>query len=399
MRIPTIIAAIAVVLAMAAPSSAPAQELRIGLVTTLSGGGALLGQELQRGFELGMAHQGWSENGDELAGVPTRVFVEDDQQEPEVALRAANRLVRENEVHILGGVIWSNVLMALRNPVVDSRTILMSMNAGASPIAGQLCSQYFISTSWQNDTWSESMGQLMNDEDIGTVFILVPNYQAGKDNVEGFQRRFNGEVIGRSLYPLGNRDFQAEISRIRDAGPEAVFAFAPGGDGIAFMKQWASSGASDEIRLYTVFTVNWLTLRPIGEDAIGTFHVNFWNVDLENDANARFVRDFIARHERNPSHFAAQAYDAAALIASGVRAVDGDVEDTLALNRAMRQADFESVRGPFEFNVNGMPIQNFYKRTVVADDSGNPVIRTTGVVYNDYRDSYADACPSRQHLE
>jgi branched-chain amino acid transport system substrate-binding protein len=372
-------------------------ELRIGFMTTLSGGAAIIGEQMQNGFNIGLQHQGWNEDGDELGGVPTRVLVGDDQRRPDAAVQVVNRWLREDRVHIVGGIIWSNILLAVRNPVVNNRTILMSMNAGAAPMFGRQCSRYFISTAWNNDVNPEASGQLMNDDGVTNFYALAPNYQAGKDMIEGVKRTFNGEIVGQSLFPLGNRDFQAEIARIRSANPEAVFVFAPGGMGISFMNQWAASGAAESIRLYTVFTVDYLSLPAIGENAIGTWHTNYWDPNSDNERNQRFIRDYIAAHGSHPSHYAAQAYDAPGLIASGVEAVNGDLSDPIALMRAMRAANYESIRGPYSYDWNGGPIQNYYKRSVVRDSTGIR-IRTDGIVFTDRRDSYRNECPRRERL-
>jgi branched-chain amino acid transport system substrate-binding protein len=394
----TIMATAAAALLMAGAAQAQDNELRIGFMTTLSGGAAIIGKDMENAFKLGLEHQGWTEDGDSLGGVPTKVLIGDDQRKTDVAVQLANRWVREERVHILGGIIWSNILMSVRNPVVNSRTILMSMNAGAAPMSGRQCSRYFISTSWNNDQPPEASGQLMNDDGIKNVYALAPNYQAGKDMIAGMRRTYKGEVVGQALFPLGNSDFQAEISRVRAAAPEAVFIFAPGGMGINFMKQWAASGAGESIELYTVFVVDYLTIKPIGESAVGTWHTNFWDPNAEIEANQRFIRDYIAKYGRHPSHYGAQSYDAPALIASAVKATGGDLSDPIALMREMRKANFPSIRGEYSYNWNGTPIQNFYKRSVVKDATGNLRIRTDGIVLANHRDAYANRCPRRERL-
>jgi branched-chain amino acid transport system substrate-binding protein len=392
-----LLTATAVAVAMAAGSAGAQQELRIGYMTTLTGGGAVPGEEMKRGWDIGLEHQGWTEDGDELGGVPTRIMVGDDQLRPEAALQVVQRWLRQDNVHIVSGIIWSNVAMAVAPRVFDARRILLITNAGASPLHGRQCNRYYITTSWNNDQNAEATGQLMNDDDIQQVFALAPNYQAGKDNVDGMRRTFDGEVVGQALYPLNTTDFQAELARIREASPEAVWTFSPGAWGIAFMRQWAASGLGENIRLYTTFTVDPLTLGPVGEAAVGTYHTNFYSWDLDNEPNQRFVQAFIAAHGRPPSMFAAQAYDAPALIASAVRAVDGNVDDIAGMMRAMRQGQIESVRsgGPIQYNVNGVPIQDWYKREVRMGANG-PEVRVTGLVFANRRDAYYEQCPRRE---
>jgi branched-chain amino acid transport system substrate-binding protein len=388
-----------VVLATAAfvliAGSASAEELRIGYMNTFSNP---LGKDQLAGWKLGLANQGWKKDGDLLGGVPTKVFYCDDQRKPDVGVTCAKRFVEQDKVQIVAGITWSNILNAVRNPVVRNKVILMSTNAGSSRLAGTACSKYFISTSWQNDNTPEAMGQLMREEKLNDVFLMSANYQAGKDMMAGFRRYYKGRIKGQLLYKLGNRDFQSELTRVRAAQPSAVFIFAPGPMGIAFMKQWAASGLGKKIKLYTVFTVDNLMLKPIGKNAIGTFHTNYWDPDSKNPANVKFLKDFQAANGRLPSHFAAQAYDAPALIASAVKAVGGKVNNTLALKKAMLQANYDSIRGKYRYNFNGMPIQNYYKREVVAGPGGKPEIHTTGIVFTNHADAYAKRCKRSERM-
>jgi branched-chain amino acid transport system substrate-binding protein len=385
--------------AMTATATLAQAELRIGFLTTLSGRGAIPGEELKRGWDLGLEHQGWTKNGDKLGGVETTIEVGDDKLNPQEGVKVVTKWLRQDNVHMVTGIIWSNVLMAIAPQVFQARKILLVQNAGAAPLHGRMCSRYFITTSWNNDQNSEATGQLMNDDGIKTVFAVAANYQAGKDNVTGMSRTFNGKVIGQALYELNTSDFQAEISRIREANPEAVWVFAPGGWSIPFMRQWAASGLGDKIRLYSTFTVDPLSLGAIGEAAVGTFHTNQYSWDLQNEPNKKFVDAFIAKHGRPPSMFAAQAYDAPALIASAVEATGGKVDNTMAMMRAMRKGQIKSVRsgGPIEYNVNGVPIQDWYKREVLMGANG-PEVRVTGVVFANRKDSYWKECPRREWI-
>ncbi len=386
---------VAIAAALLVAGSASANELRIGYMNTMK---HPLGKEQMRGWKLGLAAAGWKKNGDKLGGVPTRIFYCDDQRKPDVGISCAKRFVEQDKVQIVAGITWSNILNAVRNSVVRNKVILMSTNAGSSKLAGRNCSKYFISSSWQNDQIPEAMGQLMNEDKLTNVFLMSANYQAGKDMLAGFKRYYKGKIKGQLLYKLGNRDFQSELTRVRAAKPESVFIFAPGPMGIAFMKQWAASGLGKTIKLYSVYSINNLTLKPIGKRAIGTYHTNFWDTDSKNPVNVKFIATFKAKFGRPPSYTAVQAYDAPGLIASGVRGVGGNVENTLALMKAMRKANYASVRGKYSYNVNGMPIQNFYKRVVLAGADGKPFIKTVGVVFVNHKDAYAKDCKKSEQL-
>lgn len=383
-------------IAIALPAAASAQELRLGFLNTTSGPGAIIGRHMENGWKLGLEHQGWTKDGDKLGGVPTKVVYGDDQQKVEVGLAETDRMIKAAKVHIIAGNIWSNVMMAVQKPAIDAKVGVISTNAGPSPLAGAACSPYFISTSWSNDDMPEAMGKVLSDAPIERLWLMAPNYQAGKDALAGFERTYKGKgkIVDRTLFKLGESDFQADISKVRAGNVDAVFLFAPGAMGVAFMKQWAASGANQRIKLYDVFTVNWVTLGPIGEAAIGSYHTNFWDADAATPANQKFIKGYVAKLGHRPSHFAAQSYDAATLIAAAVAKVGRTTDDVLALMKAMRKTAFPSVRGPFAYNVNGLPIQDFYLREVVKDAAGKPTIKTVRTVFTAHKDSYWEQCPA-----
>ncbi len=337
--------------------TAAAQELRLGYINTFTGGGAVPGIEGTNAWKIGLQHEGWTKDGDKLGGVPMRLFEGDDQQKPDVAVKEAEKMIKEHRVHIVAGFMWSNTLMAAQKSIVESNTGLLITNAGASPMAGEQCNAHVVSTSFQNDQFTESLGKLLTEEKIDSIFLMAPNYQAGKDLVNGLKRTLKGaKIVDETYFKLGETDYQADISKIRAAKPSALFVFAPGAMGGAFMKQWAASGAGKDIKLYTSNTVDWLTLPAIGDAAIGSFHALHWNTDLDNEANKRFVKDYVAKHGQKPSNYAAQGYDAARLVGATMRALNGKFDNALAIMKAMRKTKYDFVRGPYTYNVNGIPI-------------------------------------------
>ena len=384
---------------IAAAAGAAAEDFKIGFITTLSGPGAGPGTEMQKGFTVGLKHEGWAKDGDKLSGVPTKVIWGDDQQKPDAGVREADKLLDQEKVNVLAGVVWSNVALAIYPKVMAKRIPYVVTNAGASQFAGEMCSPLLTSTSWNNDEVPEALGQRMNQDKVASIYLLAPNYQAGKDMVTGLKRTLKGpKIVGEDYFKLGETDYQVNISKARASGAKAVFIFAPGGMGVAFFKNWQASGAAKDIKLYTAFTVDWSTLPAIGEAALGTYHTMFWNVDLDNTTNKTFVKDFVAANGRNPSHYAAQAYDGARIIAAGLKATGGKFDDGPALAKAIRKAKFESVRGPFAYNVNGMPIQNFYLREVVKGADGKPAIVTRGAIFQSHKDAYWEKCPADKRL-
>jgi branched-chain amino acid transport system substrate-binding protein len=381
--------------ALLVPGLAPAQELRVGYINTFTGGGAVPGVEGTNAWKIGLEHEGWTKDGDKLGGVVTRIFYGDDQQKPDVAVREAEKMIKEYRVHLVAGFMWSNTLMAAQKSIVESKTGLLILNAGASPMAGAACSPYVVSTSFQNDQFTEALGKLLTDEKIGSIYLMAPNYQAGKDLVNGLKRTLKGpKIVGETFFKLGETDYQADISKVRSLKPTALFVFAPGAMGGAFMKQWQASGAGKEVKLYTSNTVDWLTLPAIGDAAIGSFHALHWNTDLPYPANEKFWKAYVAKHGQKPSNYAAQAYDGARILAATMRAMKGQFKDPLEIMKAMRKVKYDSVRGPYTYNVNGMPIQNFYKQEVIRGKDGKPDIVTRGIIFANYKDSYWEQCPA-----
>jgi branched-chain amino acid transport system substrate-binding protein len=388
----TAAAIIAIAPGVSAEEPRGANELRIGFVNTDTGSGAILGQHFRRGWLLGLEHQGWMKDGDRLGGVATRIFYGDDQLKPETGLRAAEKMLTADRVHIVAGFIWSNVLLAAQQMVFERKVLLVSVNSGSAALAGKQCNPLFVSTGFQADQNSEAMGELVQRDGIKSVYLMVPNFQAGKDQIKSFLLRYKGKIAGQTLFKLGEADFQADLAQVRGAKPEALFVFAPGAMGIAFMKQWASSGLAESVRLYPIWMIDYLTLPAIGATALGTVHTNHWDPDSAEPRNQRFVRAYLAKHGAMPSHFVAQAYDGAAAIAGAVAATGGRIDDAAALARAIRKGGLASVRGNLKYNVNGFLVQPHYRRAAVKDDSGKIVIRTLGKVF-EQPDVYGPDCP------
>ncbi len=387
----------AAALALAAlPASA--KELRIGFLNTTSGPGAIVCCHLERGWLLGLEHEGWKKDGDRLGGVPTRIFYADDQTKPDVAVKEVEKFIKQDKVQIVSGIIWSHVLLAVQKPIFDANVMLFSGNAGATPLAGELCNPRFATVSFVNDQVAEAMGILANRDKLKSVFAMAPNYQAGKDVVSGFERKYTfGKIADRSLYKMNESDFQADLSKIRAVKPDAVFLFAPGAMGIAFMKQWVAAGLNKEVKLYAMWTISHVTLPAIGDAAVGAIMADHWNSELDNPRNKRFIKDYLAKWNEHPSHFAVTAYDVAAPLARGIKAVSGKVDDTAALARAIRTGPIESVRGDLKFNANGFPIQPMWKLEVVKGADGKPFFKGIEKIV-EAPDTYVEKCPAAKRI-
>jgi branched-chain amino acid transport system substrate-binding protein len=375
--------------ALAALTSAAnaADKLTIGFMTTLSGPGAVIGVELRDGMLIAMDHLN-----KKVGGLPTNVIVEDDQQKPDVARQLVNKFQKSDRIDVAAGFSFSNLMLAVYGPLTQAGTVTISSNPGPSQIAGKECSPYFFSTSWQGDSWAEAMGAYLQKKGVQNIYLIAPNYAAGKDVLTGFKRFYKGSVAGEVYTPLSQLDFSAELAQIRATNPSAVFAFFPGGLGIQFVKQYSQAGLKDKFTLYTSYTIDNTTLPAIGEDAVGLINTTFWNAGADNPVTKKFVADFQAKFGRPPAEYAAQAYDTIMLLDSAVKAVNGKIEDKPAFLAAIKKADFKSVRGAFRFNTNGFPIQDYFQGRVVKGEDGKPSIKIEDIALKDHGDAYASEC-------
>ena len=384
---------LALLAAVVASVPAAAQELRIGFLNTTSGNIAIVGRHMENGWKLGLAAEGWTKDGDRLGDVATRIFYADDQGKTDVGVRETERMISENRVQIVAGVLAANIVMAVHKTVFDAKVTLLATNAGPSPLAGPLCNPLFVSASFMGDLNAEATGELATRDGIKTIVLMAPNYQAGKDMIAGFKRTYKGIVAGEILFKFGETDYQADFSKARAAAPQAVFVFAPGGMGVSFLKQWATSGLRESVKLYTLYVVDNATLPAIGEAAIGSVHTGHWNPDLDNPRNREFIRAYVAKYNHLPAMYAAQGYDGARAIAAAVRTLGGKVDDPAAFATAIRKSGLASVRGDLKYNVNGFPIQPYWKIEVVAGPDGKPMKRGRDIVF-EKPDSLWEKCPA-----
>ncbi len=369
----------------ALPGPATADTVKVGFLTTLSGSGGAIGVQMKNAVELAMDHLDGK-----LGGRDAEVIIVDDQRKPDVAKQLTNRLLKQDRVDVVAGVIWSNLLLTIHKQVTRADKLLISSNAGPSVAAGKGCHQNFFSMSWQNDQTPEALGQYVQDAGIKEIYTLSPNYQAGKDMVAGIKRNFKGKIVGEVYTKLGQSDFQAELSALRAAKPEATFIFQPGGMGINFVKQWHQAGLGRVSKLYSVFSVDAVTLPAIKASALGTISTQTWSPDLDNPMNAKFVADYKAKHGAYPSFYAAQSYDTIMAIDHAI-SVSGST-DTAAMRAVLAKGDIPTTRGELKMNSNHFPIQNIYLREVVEDADGVYTTRIIDTAFKNHGDSYAHEC-------
>lgn len=366
-------------LSLALAGGAFAEPVKVGLITTLSGGGATLGIDTRDGFLLGLKQAGATD---------VEVIVEDDQQKPDVAVQLADKMIQSEKVDVLTGIVWSNLAMAVVPAAVGQGKFYLSTNAAPSQLAGAGCNPLYFSVSYQNDNLHEAAGAYATDAGYKKVFIMAPNYPAGKDSLAGFKRYFKGDVVEEVYTQVGQTDYAGEIAQIRASGADAVFFFLPGGMGISFMKQYADSGV--EVPLVgPAFSFDQNILQAAGKAALGVHNTANWSKDIDNEANKAFVEAYKAEYDRLPSIYSSYGYDTANLLLSAMKTAD--VKDADAFRAALAKADFASVRGKFSFGPNQHPIQDIYVREVVEED-GILTNRIVSTALTDRADAYAAEC-------
>ncbi len=382
-------AAAALSIGLASFPAGAADAVKIGFVSTLSGPSAALGVDIRDAFMLAVKM-----NGGKLGGLPAEVLIGDDQFKPDVGKQLFEKNIKRDRVDFMTGVVFSNVLLAGLPEAQRAETFYISPNAAPSPLAGARCSPWFFASAWPNDAYHEAAGQYATNKGFKRVYLLAPNYQAGKDSLAGFKRMFKGVVANEVYTNLGQLDYSTEIAAIRAAKPEALYVFLPGGMGINFIKQFVGAGLSKDTVLVTPgFGSDQDVIRPVGDAMAGIFDTAHWAMDLDNEANRKFVAAFEKEYNRLPSVFAAQGYDTALMIDAAVRDVKGNLKDKAAVRKALMKANFKSVRGELKFNTNQFPIQNYYLRVITRDSKGRLVNKTLGEpILKMHGDAYVQDC-------
>ena len=379
---------------MAFGPAVAAEKVKIGFVTTITTPAGVIGKDMVDAVNLAM-----EDIGGKMAGLDVELIVEDDGFKPAIGKQKTDKLVKQDKVQFVTGFIWSHVLLASQKSALGAGKFLISSNAGPSQMAGKLCHKNFFSTSWQNDQTPMAMGEVLNLNNVKSLYVMAPNYAAGKNMVAGVTRTFKGKIVGKDLTKWGKDaqlDFSAELAKAKASGAEGIFVFYPGKAGGAFIKQYAQAGLQGKIPLYSVFTVDSIALPKLQKakmnGVMGSVMTQFWAPDLDTPQNKKFVSGFKKKYGRYPSFYAAQSYDTIFLIKSAVEAVKGDLSNKDGMRAAMEKANFPSVRGKFSYGNNHFPIQNFYSREVVKDSDGVWTTSVREVVLKNHQDTYAKDC-------
>jgi len=389
-----LIRTILIAVAMITTSMAQAESVKIGFVTTLTTPAGVIGEDMKNSVAIALDHLG-----NKMGNLDVELIMEDDGFKPDIGKQKTDKLVKQDDVDFVAGYIWSHVLLASAKSVLDADKFLISANAGPSQMAGKRCHKNFFSTSWQNDQTPMALGEHLNQVGVKSIYIMSPNYAAGKDMANGVENTFKGEIKGKDLTKWGadaQLDFSAELAKAKASGAEALFVFYPGKAGGAFIKQYQQAGLQGVLPLYSVFTVDSIALPKLQAGGLtgvlGSKNTQEWSPDMDNATNQRFVADYLKKHGKYPAFYGAQAYDSIMLINSAVVATGGNLKDKDALRKALMAADFDSVRGRYTYGNNHMPIQNFYLREVVEDSEGRWTTKIVKTVFENHVDPHAKDC-------
>jgi branched-chain amino acid transport system substrate-binding protein len=378
---------------LVAPSAQAADDtIRVGINLVLTTPASIIGLNSKAGFEVALKHLGGK-----VAGKKIELIFEDNKFKPAIGKQKTEKLIKKDKVHFLTGFIFSHILAASAPVGLKAGKFVISSNAGHSMYSGKKCHKNFFNSAWENTQTPMAVGQMLNNEGVKKLYILAPNYAAGKQMITGLTRTFKGKVVAKALTPMSQRDWSADLSKIKAAKPDGVFVFYPGAWGPAFFTQYAQAGLHKTIPLYNAFSIDGANL-PIFQKRkmthlLGTMNANFWAPDLDNPATRKFVPAFKKHYKGQiPAHYAAQAYDALMLIAAGVRAAKGDMSNMDAVRRGMEKADFDSVRGKIKFGKNHFPIQDFYARKVVDKDGQWQLSRVGNAVLKNHAPTNSGEC-------
>ena len=380
----------AAVLMMVSVNQVMAQaKLKIGFISAQSGPLNVLGLEQKRGFEIAMDHLGGK-----FGQTPIEVVMADSKGNPSATVQELSRLSDKEKVELIVGLSASNELVAGVKPIVDAKIFFVGMNGGVAVNAGEQCNPYYFNASFQNAQLTTGMGAFMTKQGVKKLYLIGADFEAGYEHTDAAKTGFKGEIVAQQFTPLTQLDFAADIAKIRASGADGVFAFYPGGLGIAFMRQWAQAGLSGKIPVFSNIALTEPTaFQAQGKSVLGTYVSAVYFAGIDNPVNKRFVQDFKTKFGRDPASYAGLAYDAMMLVDSAVKEVKGNVKDQAAFRAALKKANFQSVRGSFAFSSNNHPIQNTYLTVVDERSDGSLFLKATAVIAEKAADSFVSKCP------
>ncbi len=353
--------AVTALMAISATNDAQAQT-KVGLLLPKSSVYASLGNEIDDGFMIALEEAG-------MAG-DFAIVREDTEVKPPVGVAKARKLVLQDEVDVIVGIVSSGVLAAVRDFVDGAGVPLIVANAGNNHATGKDCSKYIVRVSFSNGQINRPMGPWMAEQGIKKVYTMAPDYAAGRQMIEAFTETFTaagGEVIGGDFTPFRKtKDFGPYLTKAKAANPDAIYVFYAGGEAISFVKQYDSFGIKSEIPLFASgFLTSPLYVNAEGPAAVGVKTGLHYIPTLDTPENEAFVEAFQARYDRVPSEFAVQGYDAGRVL---VEAVKSGASGRDAIAAALPKVEYVGPRGPLTIDpATNNVVQNIYIYETVAE--------------------------------
>jgi branched-chain amino acid transport system substrate-binding protein len=358
------------VAALAASPLALAQtapKIKVGLMLPATGTFAALGTAIENGFRLHI-----SEQGGKLAGREIEFFKVDDESDPAKATDNVNKLIKRDNVDVLVGTVHSGVAMAMARAAKDSGTLLIVPNAGADAVTGPMCAPNIFRSSFSNWQPGYAMGEVMAKKGYKNVVTIAWKYAAGDESVRGFKEAFEkggGKVTKELGLPFPNVEFQALLTEIAATKPDAVYTFFAGGGAVKFVKDYAAAGLKKSIPLYGAGFLTDGTLEAQGADAEGLMTTLHYADGIDTPRDKAFRLAYAKTFKLQPDVYAVQGYDAAQMLAIGLKAVKGDLTKKAEFADALRKAKIDSPRGTFTLSKAHNPVQDVYLRRVVGREN------------------------------
>jgi branched-chain amino acid transport system substrate-binding protein len=355
------------------------QKIKVGLMLPYTGTYAALGTAITNGFKLAI-----NESGSKFGGHDVEYFTVDDESEPAKAPDNVNKLIKRDNVDVLVGTVHSGVALAMAKAARDNNALLIIPNAGADAITGPMCAPNIFRTSFSNSQPGLAMGKVAADKGLKTAVTLTWKYAAGEESTGGFKETFEkggGKVVKEMTLPFPNVEFQAFLTEIASLKPDVVYVFFAGGGAVKFVKDYAAAGLKDKIPLLGPGFLTDGTLEAQGDSAQGLLTTLHYADALDNPKNNAFRAAYKAAYKIEPDVYAMQGYDAGQLLATGLKAVNGDVSKRDALIKAMESAKIDSPRGPFSLSKAHNPVQDFYLRKVEGKEN-----KAIGVAFKNLAD-------------
>ena len=339
---------------------AQAKPLKVGLMLPYSGTFAQLGENITHAIEMVIA-----EKGGKLGGRDIQFVKLDDESKPELGPQNADRMIKRDNVDVIIGTVHSGVQMAIHKAAVESGTLCIIPNAGAVAVTRTQCAKNVFRASFSNWQPAYGMGLALGKRGVKKAAWVTWDYAAGAESGEGFKQGLEaagGQVVQTLTLKFPETNFQPMLAQIPGLGVDAVGAFFAGGGAAAFLKDYKAAGLKAPLVGSGFLTEGVLAAAGAAADGVET--ALHYGDGIDTPRNNAFRAAFKAKAGREADVYAVQGYDSALLLAAGLEAVKGKIEDEAALYKAMREAKLDSPRGPVSFSKSQDIVHNIYLRKV-----------------------------------